>query len=79
MNICVILTSLYKNCRARTSFIIHWAMTALVAMIGNLQMATMKNYHDLYLKFNLDVFEKSRNRCLNNYGLCPIHFWAHQL
>ena len=37
----------------------------------------MKNYYDLYLKFNVlslaDVFEKITNNNLKNYGLCPRH------
>ena len=41
-------------------------------------MKTMKNYHDLYLKYDLlllaDVFEKNRNRCLEYYGLCLSHY-----
>ena len=38
----------------------------------------MKNYHDLYLKCDIsllvDVFEKFKNRCLENYGLCPSNY-----
>ena len=38
----------------------------------------MKNYHDLYLKCDIlllvDVFEKYKNRCLENYGLCPSNY-----
>ena len=38
----------------------------------------MKNYHDLYLKCDIlllvDVFEKFKNRCLENYGLCPGNY-----
>ena len=38
-------------------------------------MRTMKDYHDFYLKCDVfllgDVFEKFRNRCLENYGLRP--------
>ena len=41
------------------------------------EMKTMKNYHNLYLKCNAlllaDVFQKFRNRNLNNYGLRPSH------
>ena len=41
-------------------------------------MKTMKDYHDLYLKFHVllldDVFEKFRNNSLRNYELCPSHF-----
>ena len=38
----------------------------------------MKDYHDLYLKFDVlllvDVFEQFRNNSLKNYGLCPSHY-----
>ena len=38
----------------------------------------MKNYHDLYLKCDIlllvDVFEKFKDRCLENYGLCPSNY-----
>ena len=41
-------------------------------------MKTMKDYHDLYLKWNIlllaDVFEPFRNNSLKNYGLCPSHY-----
>ena len=37
------------------------------------EMKTMKDYHDLYLKWDVlllaDVFEKFRNNSLKNYGL----------
>ena len=38
----------------------------------------MKDYHDLYLKWDVlllpKVFEKFWNNCLTNYGLCPSHY-----
>ena len=38
----------------------------------------MRNYLDLYLKYNAlllrNVFEKFRNRCLESYSLCPSHY-----
>ena len=41
-------------------------------------MKTMKDYHDLCLKFDVlllaDVFKKFRNDSLNNYKLCPSHY-----
>ena len=41
-------------------------------------MNTMKDYHDLYLKWDVllltDVFENFRNNSLINYGLCPSHY-----
>ena len=37
-------------------------------------MKVMEDYHDLYLKRGalllVDVFEKIRNKCFKNYGLC---------
>ena len=42
-----------------------------------IEMKTMKDYNDLYLKCNillLAVFEKFRNISLKNYGLCPIRY-----
>ena len=45
----------------------------------NIEMKTMKDYHDLYLKCDVlllaDVCEKFRNNSLKNYGLC----WSHYL
>ena len=41
----------------------------------------MKDNHDLYLKYVLflvDVFENFRNRCLENYCLCPSHHLSAQ-
>ena len=41
------------------------------------EMKTVKNYHNLYLKCDAlllaDVFQKFRNRNLNNYRLRPSH------
>ena len=40
-------------------------------------MKMMKDHHYLHLKCDVllldDVFEKFRNRCFENYGLCPSH------
>ena len=42
------------------------------------EMKTMKDYHDLYLKWDVlllaDVFKKFRNNSLKNYGLWPSHY-----
>ena len=51
----------------------------LVLKVWNkVEMKTMKNYHDLYLKCDVlllaKVFEKFRNNNLKNYGLCPSHY-----
>ena len=41
-------------------------------------MATMRNYHEFYLKCDIlllaYVFEKFRNNSLKNYGLCLSHY-----
>ena len=41
-------------------------------------MKMMKDYHDLYLKYEVlliaDVFEKFRYNSLRNYGLFPSHY-----
>lgn len=38
----------------------------------------MKDYHDLFLKFDVlllnDVFEKVWNQSLNSYGLCSRYY-----
>ena len=43
-----------------------------------IEMETMEDYHELYLKFDVlflaDVFEKIRNDSLENCGLCPSHY-----
>ena len=49
-----------------------------ILMVWNkLEMKTMKDYHDLYLKSDIlllaDVFEKFTNS-ITNYGLCPSHY-----
>ena len=42
------------------------------------EMKTKKDYHNLYLKRDVlllaDAFEKSRNRCLEDCGLCTRHY-----
>ena len=42
------------------------------------EMKTMKDYHNLYLKCDVlllaDVFEKLRDNSLKNYGSCPSHY-----
>ena len=41
-------------------------------------MKTMKDYHELFLKFDVliltNVFEKFRSNSLKNYGLCPSYY-----
>ena len=40
-------------------------------------MKNMKDYHNLYLKYDIllltDVFEKVRNSSLKDFWLCPSH------
>ena len=42
------------------------------------EMKTLKDYHELYLKYDVlflaDVFETFRNNSLRNYGLCQCHY-----
>ena len=41
-------------------------------------MKTIKEHYDLYLKYYVlllaNLFEKFRNRCLENYGICSGHY-----
>ena len=43
-------------------------------------MKTMKYYLNLYIKCDAimftDAFEKFRNRCLEDHGLCPGHYFC---
>ena len=43
-----------------------------------LEMKTMKDYDNLYLKCDVlllaDVSEKFRNNSIKNYGFCPSHY-----
>ena len=45
---------------------------------NKLEMKTMKDYHDLYLKYDVsllaDVFEKFRNNSIKTYCICPSHY-----
>ena len=45
-------------------------------------MNTIKDYHDLYLQFDVllltDMFEKFGNNSIKNYGLCPNHYLSAQ-
>ena len=46
-------------------------------------MKTLKDYHDLYLKWNFlllaNVFVKLRNNTLTNYWLCHLEIMYHYL
>ena len=43
-------------------------------------MKPMKDSHDLHLNCDVlllaNVFEEIRNRCLENYDLCPSHYFS---
>ena len=45
---------------------------------NKLELKTIKDYQDLYLKCDvlllIDVFKKFRNDSLKNYGFCPSHY-----
>ena len=50
----------------------------VLKMWNRVDMKTIKDYHELYLKCDVsllaDVSEKFRNSSLKNYGSCPGHF-----
>ena len=50
----------------------------VIKVWNKLEMKTMKDYHDLYLKCDglllADVFESFRNNSLKNYGLRSSHY-----
>ena len=85
MNIWAILKSLKKNCLVKKSFIVFWQRISdkeyehVLNVWNKFEMKTMKDYYDLYLKFDVlllaDLFEKFRNNSLKDYGL----FWSHYL
>ena len=86
MNIRVISKSLRKNYLAKKGFIVRQQVKKLVTKNINvfnvqnkLEMKTMNDYYDLYLKCDVlmlaDVFEKFKNNRLKNYGLCPSHHY----
>ena len=45
---------------------------------NKLEMKTMKDYHDLYIKYDVsllaDVFEKFRNNSIKTYCICQSHY-----
>ena len=47
----------------------------VLQVFNKLEIKTMKDYHGLYLKYDVlllaDVFGKFRNNSLKRYGLCP--------
>ena len=84
MDKCAILKSLMKNCLAkRVLQFISWERSSnkeyqnVLKIRDKFETKTIRDYHDLYLKWNVllfaDVFEKFRNRFPENYGLCPSH------
>ena len=50
----------------------------MVKVLDRFEIKTMKDYHNLYLKFDVlllvDVFEKIRNSSFRNFGLCQNHY-----
>ena len=83
----MILKNLKKNYLTKKSFIVPWVAKRLLAKNMNeyvfnvwnkYEMKTKKDYHDLYLKYEVfilaDVFEKFRNNSLKNYGLFQSHY-----
>ena len=54
----------------------------VLKVCNKFEMKTMKDYHDLYLKYDVllsaDEFENFRNNSLKNYGLCPSHYLSTQ-
>ena len=54
----------------------------VLQVCNKFEMKTMKDYHDLYLKYDVllsaDEFENFRNNSLKNYGLCPSHYLSTQ-
>ena len=87
MGIWAVLESFKKNCRAKKNFIVLWWLKKLVRksmsifrVWDRLEMKTMKNYYDLYLKCDVlllsDVLKQFRNSSMKNYGLCPSHYMS---
>ena len=81
----MVLKNLMRHCLAKTSFIVHRGKKVSnkeyqndLKVWNKLEMKTMKDYYELYLKCDVlllaDVFETFRNRCLEIYGLCPNHY-----
>ena len=77
----MILKSLKKNFLAKEIWPIKKLLTGNMSIIfivlSKFEMNRMKDYHYLYLKCEIlllaNVFEKMRNKSLNDYGLCPSH------
>ena len=50
----------------------------IVFLTFEINLRTMKDYHDSHLKCDflllVDVFEKNRNNSIKNYGLCSVHY-----
>ena len=63
-----------KPCITRQ--LIEKPLTKNINVWKKVEMKTIKNYPDLYLKYDVlllaDAFEKFRNNSLNDYGLCSI-------
>ena len=74
----MILKSVRKNYPAKNGFIVRSDKEHkhVLAVWNKFEMKTMKDYHNLYLKFGVlllvDVFEKFQNNSIKNFGLCPV-------
>ena len=74
----MILKSLRKNYPAKNGFIVRGdkEYKHVLTVWNKFEMKTMKDYHNLYLKFGVlrlaDVFEEFQNNNIKNFGLCPV-------
>ena len=68
---------LYSSYIDRYKIVIN-SMSMFFKVWNTIQIKTMKDYHDLYLKCDVlilaDVFEKFESSILKNYGLCQSHY-----
>ena len=85
MNMCATLKSLKNSYQPKRNF--YSSLTGkkirdkeyehVLKVCNKLEMKTMKDYHDLYLKCDIflwaDIYEKFRNNSFKNYGLCPSY------
>ena len=85
MNMCATLKSLKNSYQPKRNF--YSSLTGkkirdkeyehVLKVCNKLEMKTMKDYHDLYLKCDIfllaDIYEKFTNNSFKNYGLCPSY------
>ena len=64
--------------RLPTENLVTKGMSMLLMFGKKFEMKTMKDYHNLYLKYDVlllvDVFGKFRNNNIKIYGFCPSHY-----